>query len=56
MSATCSITVSLEQYPVADDVIEWFGNSSNVQVSRGAGGTFTAVPSGATLGGVMDGS
>ena len=48
MSATCSITVTLEQYPIADDVIGWFDNSS---VTINPGGSFDARPSeGRTLG------
>lgn len=53
MSATCSITVTLEQYPIADDVVGWFHDAS-VDVNRGAGG-FTASPSGSvTLGDYVD--
>ena len=47
MSATCSITVTLEQYPIANDVIEWFDNSS---VTINPGGSFDPTPGGPTLG------
>lgn len=48
LSAICSVTVTLEQYPIADDVIDWFDNSS-VSVNRGAGG-FNPRPGGSTMG------
>ena len=38
MSAVCSVTVTLEQYPIADDVLDWFGQGSGVSVNRGGAG------------------